>query len=163
MSKLFGTSPLELLMKDVSQLNFPQPNTESTSERLYPKGKSPRKFDREAVRLQLQAIISAETDPPLFMGDVAQQIGFDHSFLLKRLPDECRQISERYSAFQSLRSNTRRNHDCEIVIQATLDLHEGGVRPNPKQMKPEIRVLLKDELVRQAYRTLMQTLGYRKP
>lgn len=133
MSKLFGTSPIDLLTKDVYQIEFPDPHTICLLQSPPVRNRAPRKFDREAIRHKLQNIIASDDVPPLSMVQVALSLDYDSSFLEKQLPDECKRITQRYTAYQIKEKALREERDREKARQATLDIHSSGSYPSSPQ------------------------------
>ena len=94
-----------------------------------------RKFETERVQAALEEVLQRQDDPPPSMREVADNLGYDHSHLLKRLPDLCRAISARYLAYQAQKRQERVQREYDEIRQAVLSLHEQGRYPSSRQVK----------------------------
>lgn len=159
--KLFGITPLQLFIEDVSCLNLNQQDRRKPAANVIPKKKY-RQFDKDGVQATLEARIAADEKPPPSMAQVARQLGYDHAFLTKHLPVECQTISQQYAEFNAWKKQERIEKNCEKVRKATREVNAQGYYPSYKRVSKIVRALFKEPAVRTAYAETLYELGYNK-
>jgi AraC-like DNA-binding protein len=158
--RLAGISPLKLLSENTDEFSF---NTRKENLNCMPstQSKRNRKFDKEYLRERLEAIIATNYTNPPSMAQVARSFGYDQSFLARHLPEQCRQISQRFADHRAYQKVTRIERYCDLVRETTRDIHAHGLYPSYKRVSKVVRGLFKEPSVRQAYLETMRELGYR--
>ncbi len=159
-SALMGLSPLELLTGERTSL------TERVSKIIELKThrqRPSRKFDNDKVLNALRYIIDNEEPPPPSMAMVSKRLGYDHSYLIKRFPAECRTISDRYQQFRSEQAANRQKELSRQVRDIAKSLHEQGIYPSVSQMQKNLAGgMLLEKSMRTVLRATLKELGYTK-
>jgi transcriptional regulator with XRE-family HTH domain len=126
------------------------------------KGKQRRVFDVEAVTQALEDALNDHDNPPQPMSEVAKNLDYDHSFLLKQLPSLCKQITERHKAYRKAKAAEALEQKCEEVRQVTRQLHEEGIYPNTSKVGRRLSCSWNFVRpgVRSAWEEIMRELGY---
>jgi len=91
-----------------------------------------RTLDIDEARRVLKIALSE--DPPPSMHEIARRLDYQYSFLVKRLPDECRAISELHRAFVKTQSIQRKQAIYGQIREATLQVHAQGQYPSQKRV-----------------------------
>ncbi len=98
--RLAGITPVQIFSSEASSIKFRTPDATAVGVRVPRRRKRYRKFDRQTVKATLLHQLAAQQTPPPSLAEVARNLGDDPSFLERKLPDECAQISERYAEYQ---------------------------------------------------------------
>jgi len=93
-----------------------------------------RHTDTEHRQKMLEDIMVGDEDPPS-MREVAKRLGYSVQVLKRRLPEMCRAISERYSAFHRCRRDETVRLKCDEVRNTVIKLFEQGEYPQPAEGK----------------------------
>src|SRR5688500_914568 len=91
--------PVQLFSEDASKINLSE-GARLPLDKPARKRRKHRKFDKEAVSLKLDFVIQSDQIPPPSTYDIAKQLGYDASYLTKRLPEQCHKISERFRLYR---------------------------------------------------------------
>lgn len=142
-----GISELPLVYNDTAPL------------KILPK-KQYRIFDEEAVQQKLLDILQSDVDLPRSMAKVADALGYDHPYLIKKFPHLTQQISERYATYvQQKRQEilALRKQELESTI---LKLHAAGIYPSHRRLKKEYRSKMRWRSSQQVIKHVLHKLGY---
>lgn len=102
-----------------------------------PRGRSP--IDWERIEQYLQDILAGRECAP-GVCSVARQVGISARYLRKKFPEECASITAQYQQDRARQAEQRLAGQCLEVRQATMTLHEQGMKPS----KQRVQALLSD-------------------
>lgn len=132
-------TPLELLVSTREALR-----ERITARELERRAPSPRKalhapIDWEKIRHYLQAVLAGR-EKASGVCSVARHVGISARYLRKKFPGECASITAQYQKDRAKQAEQRIAQQCLEVRQATMLLHEQGVKPS----KQRVQALLSD-------------------
>ncbi len=93
----------------------------------------------EQIEQHLQEMLSGR-ERASGVSPVARQLGISAKYLRKKFPQECASITAQYQKDRATRAQQRVARQCLEVRQATLTLHEQGIKPT----KQRVQALLSD-------------------
>lgn len=102
-----------------------------------PSARSP--IDWERIGQYLQDILAGRESAP-GVCYVARQVGISARYLRQKFPEECASITAQYQKDRARQAEQRMAHQCLEVRQATMTLHEQGIKPS----KQRVQALLSD-------------------
>src|SRR5262249_12709611 len=85
-----------------------------------------REFDEVYVRAELQKAIDNPSYPPLPLKTIASSLGYDQTFLRRKVRDLCELISARYRAYRRAKKAVRIFKLCKRVRNKVISLHQQG-------------------------------------
>jgi len=159
-SAFMGESPLELITGS-------SPNDSNRQKWYLNVGNNAqqrhRKLDSDSILQVLKQSLESGENPPPPMVAVAERLGYDQSFLLRRFPAECHAISALYLQFRSQEAEKRVKELCCQVQDIARNLHKQGIYPSQYQIRKHVSVgTFKERSIRDAYHAVLKELGYQK-
>jgi transcriptional regulator with XRE-family HTH domain len=139
---LTNKTPLQLLTET---LTLDQPVT--TIQQLPPDMKQRtesqrlRVFPKSEIGEKLNESLQDTCFPPRSLSELARELGYDASHILKHFPQQCGQISARFLAYQKSQGAENRQHIYDEVRQITVCIHEEGHYPSLKCVKERVSKL----------------------
>jgi hypothetical protein len=138
---LVNKAPLQFLTEPVT-LNQPV-----TIHRFLPDTKHravsqrPRVFPKSEIGEKLNEALQDTCFPPRSLSELARELGYDASHMLKHFPQQCGQISARFLAYQKSQAAANRQHIYDETRQVTLSIYEEGHYPSLKRVKARVSKL----------------------
>ncbi|HEU5376490.1 MAG TPA: hypothetical protein VFV38_13690 [Ktedonobacteraceae bacterium] len=158
-----GTTPTHFFHKNPLETTLipGQARVEQPPKRK--QSKQYRNFPTEQLQAALETILRDDEDPPPSMREVARRLGYDQSHLYKHLPELCRQISERWSAYWKAQREARVKKLCEAVDQAVEMVHLQGNYPSSSRLRKLLRKsgYMRDKEVQVTWKNRMKELGWK--
>jgi DNA-binding transcriptional regulator YiaG len=160
----FRISPLHFL---TGEIEFSDPKQVRLVERSDLRRKAnahPRRFDVKKMRQCLEEVLANDESPTPSMCEVARRLKYGHAHLIRRFPDLCHMISERYKNYRRQESGRAMQLVCEEVRRVTFKIHTKGTYPSHDRLK---RALSKPGYMRcpearAAWHAALRELGWDK-
>ena len=112
------------------------------------------------MKIHLETVISSAQNPPQSMAEVAENLGYDQSFLTHHLPDQCRQITQRHANYATLQAKLRKGQEQAKLRAFVVRLHMEGIYPSNKKVARVLGGILRNPEMRGYYRSVLKELGY---
>lgn len=120
-----------------------------------------RKFNEMYIGSRLQEALNDPTVPPLPLAALADQLGYDQSFLSSKLPELCNAITDRYLKFRQARKAVRIQRLCSKVRREVFSLYAQGIFPSKHRLARSLhKALLTEPVIFVAYQQAMRDIGY---
>lgn len=116
--------------------------------------------DIVSIGVQLGQLLSGDY-PPISVAKAVEVLGCPKRFLMRHFRDECKKLSERYSASRSMNARERRNRAITKLRQYVAQLHSQGVFPGRSRIDKEFGARAREPWFRAAYKQILRELGYR--
>jgi len=97
-----------------------------------------RKVDKVQLRQRLQAEVSNPADPPKSFSTVAEELGFDLSYLVKQCPDEAQLIKVRYETYVQQRKQRIREQSFSELRHVMTRMATEGIYPSQKRVAAQL-------------------------
>ena len=96
-----------------------------------PKGsrRSPKIFDREKIKIYLQAILNDSANPPINLQEVSDALGFHKRTISNHFPNLSKAITKKYRSYRKLKTEIRIQNCCQEIEEIVSDLHKSGEYP----------------------------------
>ena len=157
-----GTTPLRFFLGDPGPADPPREGL-----RIVPEGPpSPwhlrPPLHRQAMQRALEAILTADEQPPPSLREVAQRLGDTVLYLRHHLPELCRAISERHLNYQRARGSETRARRRDEVRRATYRVHAEGHYPSARRVALLLSdpVSIRSKPARAAWHEALRELGW---
>ncbi len=137
LAETVGVSLVRLLT-DETLLTCVPPIPNTTRDRPQAYHGPYRQVDKTDLQRQLQEVLSTPTHPPQSLRRVAQELGFDMSYLVKQCPDEAEQIKARYAAYVAHRTQRTRAQIVAELHAVMRDIVARGIYPSRKRVAAEL-------------------------
>ncbi len=127
-----GTKPFLFLTKGAAIAEMVSDNSQGLA--LLPDRKKrqtrPELPDREYVRSYLEEVLRGNEYPPPSTNEVCKRLGYRHYYLTRCFPEECKEITARYRAYEIVKKRAADEQLKTRVRQAVLHLHQKGEYPS---------------------------------
>ena len=157
-----GTTPLRFFLGDPGLAAPPREGL-----RIVPEGPpSPWHLrppsHRQAMQRALEAVLTADEQPPPSLREVAQRLGDTVLYLRHHLPNLCRAISERHLSYQRARGSETRARVRDEVRRATYRVHAEGHYPSARRVALLLSdpVSIRSKPARAAWHEALRELGW---
>jgi hypothetical protein len=156
---VLDVTPLQLLVSTKERLREWIAMRE-TSRKAHPRPSAYSPIDWERIGRFLQSIL-ADQDCTSGACSVARQLGISARSLRLKFPEECAILTAQYQQARSRQTELRLAHLCLEVQQATMTLHEQGIKPTQQR----VQALLSDPHIlrlpacRATWHTVRRELG----
>jgi len=159
-----GTTPLRVLTGAVPDASPPGHDTRVSSPFPARPGRAHRRFDREAMRRALEAVLASNEQPPPSLRAVERRLGQAEEGLRRQLPELCHAIAERYLRDRKAQGLRARQQLREEARQATYQVHAQGHYPSAYRVAPLLRQpdSLRGGVAKAAWQETLRELGWLK-
>jgi len=160
LAEIAGVSLLRLLIDETLLLDLP-PIVGSVAEQPASYHGPYRQVNKAQLSHRLQAEVANPTDPPNSLQAVAQQLGFDLSYLVKQCPDEAQLIKARYKTYVQRRKQRIREDSFTELRQIMTRMASEGIYPSQKRVAAQLSRswFLRLPEARAAWRQMLAELG----
>jgi hypothetical protein len=118
-----------------------------------------RVFNKAAVRRQLVEIY-ANQNPPQSMRKIAKSLEYDHSYLIRKFPRLCRQISEKYYLYMEEQRQNTQNINNNQLETAILNFHAASLYPSHRRLRTEFGGKMRSLSLRRLRKRILRQLHY---
>jgi hypothetical protein len=153
-------SPLQLL---TGYMLRQTPQLLTLSIQKIPETRQPKKryrvFNKEAIRKKLIEIYTSE-NPPQPMQKIAKSLGYDHSYLIRKFPRLCHQISEKFHIYVEQQRQNIQNISHKHLETAILNLHAESLYPSHRRLRKDFGGKMRSPILRGIRKRILRQLHY---
>ena len=126
-----NTTPLQLLTDGLENITEHQCRLPLLRSNLFVKVKSlRRRGETTQLRYKLSLLMKQNRSAPPSVAEISRQLNVHQSTLYRHFPNECRQIRQRYLAWQLKKRTDKKRILINLIKQAGVDLKRRGIQPN---------------------------------
>lgn len=160
--RCLGTTPLQIMTGAVPDAASPRPDPRASSPFPARPARAHQRFDREAMRRALEAVLASDEQPPPSLREVERRLGLPEEGLRRRLPELSHAIAERHLQDQKAQGLRRRQRLCEEARRAAYQVHAQGRYPSAYRVAPLLSQpdALRGGVVKAAWQEALRELGW---